>query len=96
MILWLRFAISNSSYAHCFDRLTVDNDLPRDSSILAGGLVHPFVQTAPFLGVQIAQSVPVFQGEKLSLCLRRRELFDQNFPLMRSLQKKPRKDEKHP
>src|SRR5574341_1838687 len=95
MIRWLRFAISNSSYALCFDRLTVDNDLPRDSSIRAGGLVHPFVQTAPFLGVQIAQSVPVFQGEKLSLCLRHREFFDESFPLMRSLSNKALKDEKH-
>jgi hypothetical protein len=53
------------------------------------------VQTTPFFGVQIAQSVPAFQGEKLSLCLRRREFFDESFPLMRSLANKPLKDEKH-
>jgi hypothetical protein len=60
----------------------------------ADGRVQPIVRAAFFYEVQIAQSVPVFQGEKLSLCLRRREFFNLTFPLMRSLLNKPRKDEK--
>jgi hypothetical protein len=61
----------------------------------ADGRVQPIVRPAFFYEVQIAQSVPVFQREKLSLCLRRREFFNLTFPLMRSLINKSRKDEKH-